>query len=97
MPLKLFLIEQFAVDGYDTYDSAVVAAADVESARRIHPGQHCEWSAFTGNGCWISRRDGEPARIDDWAPHIDSVSVRCIGDAVDGTEPGVILASFNAG
>lgn len=35
--MKLFLISQSQNDGYDTYDSAVVAAPDEEAARRMHP------------------------------------------------------------
>jgi len=35
--LKLWIIEQEENGGYDTYDSAVVAAMTEEEAKRIHP------------------------------------------------------------
>jgi hypothetical protein len=36
--MKLFLISQSYNDGYDTYDSAVVAARDEEAAREVAVG-----------------------------------------------------------
>ena len=36
--MKLFLISQTKNSDWDTYDSAVVATIDIESARRIKPG-----------------------------------------------------------
>ena len=38
MNMKLFLISQDKNNDYDTYDSAVVAAPDAETARNINPG-----------------------------------------------------------
>lgn len=77
--MKLYLISQTENDGYDTYDSAVVAAETEEAARQISPSG--EFGAQFGSWCKT------PA----------AVTVKCIGDAVDGTEAGVVLASFNAG
>jgi hypothetical protein len=47
--MKLWLI--FAdTNGYDVYDSAVVRAADAESAKRIHPsGTQRRW----GDSTWV--------------------------------------------
>lgn len=36
--MKLWLISQNQESGYDTYDSAVVAALTEEDARKTHPG-----------------------------------------------------------
>lgn len=35
--MKLWLISQDDNTGYDTYDSAIVAAVDTEAARAINP------------------------------------------------------------
>ena len=35
--MKMYLISQTLVEGYDTYDSAVVSAESPEDARTIHP------------------------------------------------------------
>jgi len=36
--MKLYLIEQKEITGYDTFDSAVVCAKSSQAARRINPG-----------------------------------------------------------
>lgn len=81
--MKLFLISQSKNNNYDTYDSAVVAAENEEIARAMDPN------------------NGEPkvfgGRYDYWCPTIGDVKVKYIGEAVAGTQQGVILASFNAG
>lgn len=41
--MKLYLLEQTENDGYDTYDSCVVAAEDEKIARSIRP-DHSAWS-----------------------------------------------------
>ena len=38
--MKLWLISQTENEGYDTYDSAVVAAETENAARLIHPSSH---------------------------------------------------------
>jgi hypothetical protein len=83
--MKLWLLKQFESNGYDTYDSMVVAAETEDDARLIHPS--IGWQNKTG---W-------PTVYDDWAKTPDQVKVTLIGEAVDGTEPGAILRSFNAG
>ncbi len=72
--MKLWFIWQTANDGYDTYDSAVVAAETEDEARGTNPG----------------------ASLSVWTTP-NNVSVKVIGEAVEGTLPGVICASFNAG
>lgn len=79
--MKLWLISQDENRGYDTYDSAVVAAETEADARNIHPGRSEGWGDY----------------FPTWSSSPDKVTARYIGEAMPGTEPGVILASFNAG
>lgn len=79
--MRLYLISQSENNNYDTYDSAVVAAEDEESARTTLPGSYVKWG--DKYSCWASSPE--------------KVSVEFIGEAVEGTVAGVILASFNAG
>lgn len=97
--MKLFRISQNVNDGYDTYDSAIVAAPDTEAARRVSPSAFYEWDGERGT--WVFRfADGreEPWGFCDWwAPSPDQVNVEYIGEAADNVPAGVVLASFNAG
>ncbi len=79
--MNLYLLTQNENSGYDTYDSCVVAAENLDQARMIRPS-YPEWDASTSN---------------DWASSPENVNVELLGLAVCGTEPGVICASFNAG
>jgi hypothetical protein len=95
--VKLWLIYQDANSGYDTYDSAVVAAETEDEARRTHPGsERAYWDDARQKFYWRSPI-GASFTNDQWAPHIDNVGVRPLGDALPGTQAGVICASFNAG
>ena len=49
--MKLWLISQDENRGYDTYDSAVVAAGTEDAARKVHPGGN-EWGKDGGE--WAS-------------------------------------------
>jgi hypothetical protein len=77
--LKLWLISQDANNDYDTYDSAVVAAATEDEARHINP-----------DGNWGKLWSG-------WCNTPEQVTVKYIGIATEGVEPGIVLSSFNAG
>lgn len=100
--MNLYLISQDVNRAYDTYDAAVVAAESEEEARRIHPhdGQGGLPRTLHDNGMWyytysigdLNRMD----RDDTWVP-LSDVRATFIGSAAEGTERGVILASFNAG
>lgn len=81
--MKLWLIAQDQNNGYDTYDSAVVAAETEEQARQTNP-------QGTGPIDW-------GAHIWDWCDSPDQVIVKLLGEAAQGVEAGVICASFNAG
>jgi regulator of replication initiation timing len=87
--VKLWLISQKENDGYDTFDSAVVAAETEEDAKQIHPASYD--SLISSDQHW---QDWWSC----WAKTPDEVSARCIGDAVEGIAAGeIICASFNAG
>ena len=82
--MKLWLLTNEVVTGYDTYDSAVVAAPDEATARMTHPLEYKDdW-------------DGEYDRWPCWC-RAEDVVAKYIGEASPETEAGVICASFNAG
>ena len=79
--MKLWLISQTETQGYDVYDSAVVAAESAEEASHLHPGEYTTWD------------DNYPS----WATKPENVKVELIGDAAPDVTKGVVCASFNAG
>ena len=92
--MNLYLLSQDENKGWDTYDSAIVAAESEEEARKICPSGMYEWH----NGWYY---DYLPTRRycprSDWANDIANISVKLIGVADPTVSRGVILASFNAG
>ena len=76
-------------EGYDTYDSCVVAAETEVDARYIHPIDYKN----DKNDLWYENDCGW---YSDWA-HPHDITVELIGVAIEDTEQGVICASFNAG
>jgi hypothetical protein len=97
--MELWLLSQDAQSGYDTYDSAVVAAESEDEARRIHPSPFYVWN--DGDAAWhFAYASGETEidrYVDNWAKEIEQVTVRHIGTALPGTQQGVVIASVNAG
>jgi hypothetical protein len=98
--MELYLLSQTENVGYDTYDSCVVAASDPEEAVRTGPDEYAKWDEEEqkfyddyGNG----KKQYHNGRFSTWASHIKNIQVRHLGKAVEGTEEGYILASFNAG
>lgn len=85
--MKLWLLTQTANEGYDTFDSAVMAAETEDEARNMSPG-HDEHEEFSDEGKFYKNS---------WVSNIDDVSVEYIGEAKPGTKKGQIIASFNAG
>lgn len=85
----LYLISQGENNGYDTYDSAVVAAPDEETARNMDPsrnGAHMDWDSPNAS-MWAG-----------WCASPSDVTVEYIGHASPRyNKPTVICASFNAG
>lgn len=81
--MKLWLISQNKNNDYDTYSDAVVAADTKEEARMTHPiGEPWDGKADSNYSSWCAA---------------EFVSVEYLGEAKDGTEKGVICASFHAG
>jgi hypothetical protein len=99
MGLKLWLISQSANDGYDTYDSAVVVAADAEEARRVHPSPYRKWIDDVLHFAYSDGSTTKETTISNcWAESLDQIEVEAIGIAAPGLSDGtVICASFNAG
>lgn len=73
--------------GYDTYDSAVVAANTEEQAKAMHPRED--------GTLWPS--DRSVWDIGGWVASPEYVNAECIGNASSQVVAGVIVASFNAG
>tara|TARA_R110002153_G_scaffold264338_1_gene426163 strand:- start:75 stop:338 length:264 start_codon:yes stop_codon:yes gene_type:complete len=87
--MNLYKISQSVNKGYNTYDSAIVAAPDKEKARMMHP-----------NGVKSDRLDRKTPMnfsMRDWVVYPSYVTVELIGVASEKTKRSVILASFNAG
>lgn len=85
--MKLYKIWQEINDDYDTYDSAVVAAETENEAKLIHPSDNTYSKVATEEPGWVGG---------DWA-WFGAIKCVLIGEAAEGTETGVIVASFNAG
>ena len=87
--MKLWLLSQNENNGYDTYDSCVVAAETESDAVRIHP-----YSRWLQEGDGLLWEDEFPT----WAKTPQTVKAKYIGEAAEGITAGeVICASFNAG
>ena len=82
--MNLYHISQDEVDGWDTYDSAVVCAADEVAARNMHPhdGSPLKDAKYASNT---------------WCASPEFVTVKFLGAAAPGVGEGVVCASFNAG
>jgi hypothetical protein len=96
--MNLYLISQSDNRGYDTHDSAVVAAEDAEDAKRISPSPFYKWDKYTDR--WMFHYiDGSSTAESNttWVDDVNLVKVQFIGVATHGTPEGVILSSFNAG
>jgi hypothetical protein len=83
--LKLYKLKQDHAQGYDAYDSCVVAAEDEATAKTISASDYSEPLPCEHNN------------YEAWACKPEQVTATLIGDATEGIEPGVIVASFNAG
>jgi len=85
--MKLYKISQKAVTGYDTFDSAIVAAEDEDDARIIHP---------SNSFCPMGPRSWDGNATSTWADATD-VAVEYLGEAKSGLQRGVVCSSFHAG
>lgn len=96
--MKLWLISQSTNTGYDTYDSAVVAAETEEEARHTYPSNWddsdkkwtgSKWLWYLDDGRVLDYGSG------DWTSP-DNVKVEFLADGYAG-KAGTVCASFNAG
>ncbi len=98
--MKLWLITQNEETGYDSYDSAVVAAEDSLSARRTHPSDFYAYSEDF-HGWALLMHDGSLRQQTyysrTWASKPQNVYAKYIGEAQENIAAGVICSSFNAG
>jgi len=92
MKLKIYIILQNENGGYDTYSDAVVIAESEEEAKRMHPAGK---QNIDSEGYFID----ELGRINygTWAYNISEVKVVYIGEAKEGSNKGIVCASFHAG
>ena len=90
--LNLYLLTQGSRKGYDTYDSAVVAAPEEDAARMIHPNGRKIWHSSG----WRLPDCPHPGDTDNWPPP-SKVRVTYLGPADKSVVGGVICASYNAG
>ena len=92
--MNLYLLSQNESKGWDTYDSAIIAAESEEEARKICPSGRYEWR---DGWCYDYLPTRRYCPRSDWANDIANISVKLIGVADPTVVRGVILASFNAG
>jgi hypothetical protein len=98
--MNLYKISQEKNCGYDTYDSAVVAAKSEDEARLIHPGWYESTSEVLTDGTWYrpwTYNGRTHVNKGTWAEFPSDVVVEFLGQAAEGIQPGTIVASFNAG
>jgi len=95
--MNLYLLTQDSVEGYDTFDSAVVAAPSEDAARCTHPVSY--YTGDLSRDCWIDEPKSYAGHdeVHGWPGKPSEVTVRLIGTAVEDTKAGVICASYNAG
>lgn len=94
-PLKIYLLTQNEVRGWDTYDSCVVIAANEEEAKKIHPGNFKVWNPNAN--CFTWPGENERDYLVDWPNDLDAITATYLGEAKLGSEPGRVCSSFKAG
>lgn len=97
--MNIYLIEQTYNNGYDTYDSAIVAALTEKDASETHPSYMVDvgWNENLSRWEWQTVHGVKNYHDRSWAPP-SQVKVTCIGVAVKKFKnKQIISASFNAG
>jgi len=96
--MKLWLISQSENNGWDTFDSAIVAAETEEEARYIYPDNWDLGTKIWNGSKWLWHL--EDGRVLDYCSSSwtspDHVEVQFLADGYDGPA-GTVLGSFNAG
>lgn len=80
--MKLWLLSQDVNSGYDTFDSFVVACNTAEEALNSLPSDD-KYVRDHPDSYWTSDHS--------------EITVKYLGEAAPGLQPGLICASFNAG
>jgi len=80
--MNLYHISQDVNHWYDTFSDVVVAAETEDAARLTSPSDLCKWTKADDYSSWAKP---------------EQVKVKLLGKALEGTEAGVICASFHAG
>lgn len=101
--LYLYLIKQDEIDGYDTYDSAVVVAENEQQAREINPAS-TNFNYRWHDGKWQIRNrqtkewsDATPC--DTWSTpeHVRVTMLGALNIGSNFKAGTVVCSSFNAG
>ena len=94
--MKLYLVSQDVNNGYDTFDSFVVACDNEEEAKHTSPSKDYRWHDGTW---WIQLPNGSEESTEvvsqAWCKP-DDAYVKLLGEAAPGVT-GIICASYNAG
>lgn len=85
--MNLYLLWQEVNNDYDTYDSCVVCAENMDEAIRIHPAN---------NPREEPRDELWESLVNEWAD-LENIYCELIGKAAPGIPKGLVIASFNAG
>lgn len=94
--MKIFKISQNENNGYETYSDAIVIAENEEDAKHSCV---CGYHEYHDGKLWFQYHDGreeEEEECSGWTNY-ENVDVEYIGEAKEGSEAGVICASFHAG
>lgn len=96
--MNLYLLEQTVNNGYDTYDSAVVAAENEDIARKTSVDGFRQWSDEKNAWmfCYADGTNEQELSHPSWT-NPENVKVTKIGVAADDIKEGIIIGSFNAG
>ena len=93
--MNIYAVSRTCPHDYDEFDSFVVVCGTALEARHTHPSPNCEvWSSEKGD--WVDT-DGEVSRYHGWVSEVENLMVVHIGVALPNAEPGIVVASFNAG
>lgn len=94
--MNIYLVERGSFSKPNSYDSVVVVAHSVNSARRIHPSKIV---THIKDGKWMCTNfmgKEYEYKFDSWVPfsNIDLLKVKKIGVADKNVKPGVVNASY---
>jgi hypothetical protein len=84
--MKLYLISQDLIDGYETFSAAVVVAESVSEARNMHPRDGKPLN---------SAREKQPTI--EWVSDSKDVKVKYLGEASPKLKRGVVMSEYLMG